>query len=64
MPFEKLNSLWMVLGISFGYFSVKHEEFGLAIRVFADWSLWGDVTLEFLCVSTNSYGVAYFILGK
>jgi hypothetical protein len=45
MPFEKLNSLYIVLGINFGYFSVRHEEFGLAILDFGGFSL-GEVTIE------------------
>jgi hypothetical protein len=41
-----LNSLWIVLGISFGCFSVIQDEFGLAILDFGYEVSFGDVTVE------------------
>jgi hypothetical protein len=41
----------MVLGINFGYFSVRHEEFGLAILDFG-WFSFGDATLDAFYDST------------
>jgi hypothetical protein len=55
MPFEKLNSLYMVLGINFGCFSVRHEEFGLAILDFG-WFSFGEATLDAFNYSTNIGG--------
>jgi len=51
MPLEKLNSLYMVLGINFGCFSVRHEEFGLAILDFG-WFSFGEATLDAFYDST------------